>query len=524
MRTPSQRFKHALFLAALTGMVLPAANSYADSRTFPVQAGDTIVVRNDYGSVRILAWNEPHMEVRFEKSGTDPAGIETVAEKTGSRIFAYSFFPGSAPGSVSVEIRAPGFINAVVWGANPDVELSGLRGSVRVHTLTGTITARDLTSSASLITDQGDVLLQARLQPAGDQRLESTYGAIRCEVAEDLNLRGWTRAGGRLVWHPGFELTGTQHEQQIGSGGPLLYVASLHGDVRIDFVPAGGAQDRTSGEAASADMGPGKAPVPAPSPPQPHPVEPAAEPDAPTPATPGVQPAGGIDAAAAGVSIKVNVDWVYLNVSARDRQTNRSVPDLGREDFLVYEDGTLQVVDQFESAEAPFNLLLLLDVSGSTKEYIGLIKDASIQFTRQIKAGDRIAVATFNSRARLVQDFTNDRREVEESIRRIRSGGGTALYDALDSCIEHYLRGIEGRTAIVVFSDGVDNQIQGNRSDGSSIEFDDLFRKVQESDPIVYTIFLDTEDEPVISRRAPDVPDMGQIIIDILSGGRIPTG
>jgi len=71
-----------------------------------------------------------------------------------------------------------------------------------------------------------------------------------------------------------------------------------------------------------------------------------------------------------GYSVKVNVDSVFLNVTVQDHSTNRSVAGLKKEDFLVYEDGILQQVDQFLPWEAPFNLLLLLDVSGSTGFYL----------------------------------------------------------------------------------------------------------------------------------------------------------
>jgi Mg-chelatase subunit ChlD len=89
------------------------------------------------------------------------------------------------------------------------------------------------------------------------------------------------------------------------------------------------------------------------------------------------------------------------------------------------------------------------------------MKQAAIDFTRQIKANDRVAVATFNSRVQLIQDFTNDRAAAERAINRIQSGGGTAFYDALMTCIDQYMRTVQGRSAIVVFTDGVDNQLEG---------------------------------------------------------------
>ncbi len=203
-----------------------------------------------------------------------------------------------------------------------------------------------------------------------------------------------------------------------------------------------------------------------------------------------------------------------LNVSVRERYSNRSIPDLQKPDFMVYENGTLQELDQFSQGEAPFNLLLLLDVSGSTRSYINLMRQASADFIRQIKESDRIAIATFNSSVQLIQDFTSDRAEAFRALQRINSEGGTAFYDALMTCIDHYMRGIEGRSAIVVFTDGVDNQLEGNRSEGSRTPFSQLYRRIQEIDPIIYTIFLDTEGR---MGRVPGAPSGGGII-DILGG------
>jgi hypothetical protein len=59
-------------------------------------------------------------------------------------------------------------------------------------------------------------------------------------------------------------------------------------------------------------------------------------------------------------TLKVNVDWVYLNASVRERHSNRSIAHLNKKDFLVYEDRLSQQVEYFEPMETPFNLILLL--------------------------------------------------------------------------------------------------------------------------------------------------------------------
>jgi Ca-activated chloride channel homolog len=191
--------------------------------------------------------------------------------------------------------------------------------------------------------------------------------------------------------------------------------------------------------------------------------------------------------------LKVDVDTVFLNLSVKDRANNRSLAGLQKNDFVVYEDGVPQEIQQFLPTESPFNLLLLMDVSGSTASYMRMMKQAAVEFIRELNPNDHIAIASFNSRVRLIQGFTNDLEVAEKSIKKLRSGGGTAFYDALTTSITNYMNGLQGRSAIVVFTDGIDNQLDGMPESGSRTTFDELYRKVQEADMMIYTVFLDTE-------------------------------
>jgi VWFA-related protein len=368
----------------------------------------------------------------------------------------------------------------------------------------GRLSAEDMTGAASLISDRGDVTYRARIQPRGDVRIESGSGNVYCELSPMLNLRGWLRAGGVVSWEGEPPARATSVEKQLGVLGPLLYAASVSGDVQV----------KLTGSPAPAISSVGPAPTPPPiaatpvsaAPPsaaqpemQPRAAE-ASTADVPQPQGPVSQPTPVLG----GYSLKVDVDSVLLNVSVRDGRTNRSVAGLRSEDFTVYEDGVQQQVAQLTPMEAPFDLLLLLDVSGSTASYVDLMKEAAIDFTRQLKSNDRIAIATFNSDVRLVQSFTSSRAAAERAIQRIRSGGGTAFYDALMESLDSYMRDLDGRSAIVVFTDGVDNQLDRAAS-GSSATFGQLYRRVQESDTMIYTIFLDTEGDVPGMTRSPRI-------------------
>ena len=493
-----------LALQSLTRIAL-SAGAGPEVKSFDVQPGDTLAINNDFGKIRIRSWQGTALEVQIQKTTPDQArkdSLEVVSSRSGSTVFIYTFFSGAPGEAVDFEIRAPKFINVMISGANPEIDIGGIQGVVRIQDFTGRITAEDLTSSASLISDKGDIVYRANVQPQGDVRLESTSGNVYCELGSKINLRGWIRAGGKISWDKEPALQATLLEKQMGTFGPLLYAGSLKGNVEVHLKESVGSAAVASSQAVPSNeiIHANPKPVPEASRPleqrTPAPASPAPEVLREPSTREGQQPVP----IQGGYALKVNVDSVFLNVSVRDRSTSRSIPSLQKDDFRVYEDGVKQQIDQFLPTEAPFNLLLLLDVSGSTASYLHLMKQAAIDFTRQIKANDRVAIATFNSRVQLIQDFTNDRAAAERAINRIKSGGGTAFYDALLTCIDRYMRTIEGRSAIVVFTDGVDNQLEGKPGTSSRTTYDELFRRVQEIDTIIYTIFLDTEGQAVTAR------------------------
>jgi VWFA-related protein len=200
----------------------------------------------------------------------------------------------------------------------------------------------------------------------------------------------------------------------------------------------------------------------------------------------------------------VDVNSVLLNVSVRDRYSNRSITGLEWGDFRVYEDGVLQQLQQTDVTAAPYSLLLLMDVSGSTYSYMKLMKRAATEFTNEIGENDRIAIASFNSKVRLALDFTSNHNAARKAISHLSSGGGTAFYDALMTCVDQYMRNVEGRKAIVVFTDGVDNILQGNPKEGSRTSYEQLCDRLQETDTIVYTIFLNSEGKEIMPSSGPE--------------------
>jgi VWFA-related protein len=198
-------------------------------------------------------------------------------------------------------------------------------------------------------------------------------------------------------------------------------------------------------------------------------------------------------------TIRIDTDLVNLNVSVVNRKASSVTGHLEQKDFAVFENGAPQEVSFFASGETPFDLVLLLDLSGSTSDKIGLIRKSSKRFVDAARPADRIAIFSFSADIQAVSRLTNDHNALKKSIDDIeKPSGGTNFWDALRFVLEHVVgqsRAENRRSAVVVMTDGVDNALPGVFGDGSATSFEDLLKIVQRSDTIVLPIYLDTEKE-----------------------------
>jgi Ca-activated chloride channel family protein len=205
-------------------------------------------------------------------------------------------------------------------------------------------------------------------------------------------------------------------------------------------------------------------------------------------------------------TIRVDSDLVDLKVSVVGLNAKAPPTLLQQKDFLVLEDGKPQDIAFFAAADAPFDLVLLLDISGSTSDKIKLIRRSAKRFVDATRPTDRIAVITFTDELELVSDFALDREKLKKTIDRMdKSIGGTKFWDALRFVTERLtpMNRDSRRTAVVVMTDGIDNAIPGIFGDGSSTPFPQLLSIVRDSDVLVFPIYLDTEKEEVKRHRAP---------------------
>jgi Ca-activated chloride channel family protein len=180
-------------------------------------------------------------------------------------------------------------------------------------------------------------------------------------------------------------------------------------------------------------------------------------------------------------SLKVNVDLVVLNLAVID-EGGRNVVNLRHEDFSLYEDGAPQTITEFLPTEAPFNLALVLDTSGSAKPNLSLIKKAGIEFTQQLQPKDKIGIVVFNSSVTQLQNFTTDRGLLKHTLNSLTTStfGGSKVYDAVAQAVYRLRELSTGRSAIVILSDGMEN--------ASRIKFDGLRLLLAQSDAVFYPI------------------------------------
>jgi len=215
----------------------------------------------------------------------------------------------------------------------------------------------------------------------------------------------------------------------------------------------------------------------------------------------------------AGDIIRVNTTLVTIPVSVMDRD-GRYVPNLQKEEFRIWEDGVEQDVAFFQSVDKPFSVVLMLDTSPSTQFRLEDIQDAAISFVNQLRSDDKVMVVSFNDDIKVLTDFTTDRNKLQRAILHARTDDGTRLYDAVDMVINQKLSRIQGRKAIVLFTDGVDttSRIAG---------YDSNLMDAQELDALIYTVQYDTQQDINAGNfpigRQIDIWD--QILGGILGGG-----
>jgi len=184
--------------------------------------------------------------------------------------------------------------------------------------------------------------------------------------------------------------------------------------------------------------------------------------------------------------IIVDVTQVNLLFTVTDKK-GRFVTDLIKDDFEVTDSKKRQTIKEFSAeSDLPLRLGILIDTSNSIRERFHFEQEAAIQFIDTVvhRGVDKAMVVSFDTQAELRSDLIDDPDKVDDAIRELRPGGGTALYDAIYYACRDKLAQDQPkhkfRRAIVVLSDGEDNQSHYTR--------DQALEMAQRAEVVIYAI------------------------------------
>jgi len=215
----------------------------------------------------------------------------------------------------------------------------------------------------------------------------------------------------------------------------------------------------------------------------------------------------------------VRVETQLVSVPAVVTDVNgHPVSGLSQKNFQIYEDGKPQTITNFGTADAPFEIALLLDTSGSTREDIGLIRQAAVSFVEMLRPGDRVAVVAFSSVTQgkdnlpvveVLEPLTSDRGLLRKAIGNLGASNGTPYYDAMNQISDVVFRepprdDVRGRRAIVALTDGVDS--------ASASDFNSAKIQLTRAGLACFFVQVNTEDY-VEDRLMKDCQDDGRLTL-----------
>ena len=224
-----------------------------------------------------------------------------------------------------------------------------------------------------------------------------------------------------------------------------------------------------------------------------------------------------VDEVDEGDVVRVETELVSVPAVVTNK-TGRPLTGLRAENFLLFENGQQQKITNFATTEAPFEIALLLDTSGSTRVDVGLIREAANAFIEALRPGDRVAIVAFNTarqgqsvaaKVEVLSQLTGDRKLLRAAIENLGSSNGTPFYDALSRIADEVFHeppreDLRGRRAVVALTDGVDST--------SETDFQTARAKLSRAGVASYFIQVNTEDF-VEDRLMKDCQDDGRLTL-----------
>ena len=462
------KFFCAVIAATLAlGSIIPTSRSVDAGQStgelrLELPANGGIRIENLRGSVVAQVWKESYVSVAAVGDSGEARSMPAVVDRGETFLSIRLARAPKGSARINLELNIPERAHlAIVTGDGP-VDVRGLPAALLAQSVSGEIHIElPKNAEATVVAD-------------------SRTGTVTSSISSLAVNRSSPQVRGR-----------------IGRGGSAVRAYSQAGNISLTSAPSSSARVVSTVPERKVPLNqPVNQPTPKQRPQLPLP-SPTVGAGTPAPVSPGPEEVS------EGDVIRVDTELVSVNVSVVDRGTNRGVNDLTKDDFRLYEDNAQQQIVHFESASAPFNLMLLIDLSGSTAKVVELIKAAAIHFVEAARPFDRIAVVTFAGAQVVASPLTSDHEALRRRISVIqRPEGSTRLYDSVVFAVDEVFREAKDsrRNAIVVISDGLDSVLPNVTGEGSTTTYQEMLRRVKEFDGVLYSIWTDTQDYEPLSQ------------------------
>lgn len=461
-RSPALRFK--LFLEVIAACVLvvfafsiPKSTVLAqESLRLELPANGNLRVENFRGGVIVDIWDENYISVSAISEKGELSRSPAVVQRRDALLSLRVAHGAVTASRINLLLKVPATAHLAVVTADGSVEIKGNPAALLAQTVSGEIRL-ELPNAAN-----------------ADITAESKTGTVSSSVVGDAVNQN----------------SRPQLQAKLGSGGKVARLYSQAGNIDV----SGLSNQRSTSQVTLNERRETLRP-PEPARPEQRPQLAGTDNSKPAAGTPAPAAAGPEDVSEGDV-IRVDTELVNVNVSVIDRGTNHGVSDLTKEDFRLSENGRSQQILHFDASSAPFNLVLLVDLSGSTTKKVELIKSAALHFVDASRPFDRIGVITFAGDQVVVSPLTTDHAALHQRIAAAsRPDGSTKLYDALAYAMEEVVREAKDsrRNAIVVMSDGLDSVLPNVTGEGSTLSYEEVVRRIKEFDGVLYSIWVDTQ-------------------------------
>jgi Ca-activated chloride channel homolog len=190
-----------------------------------------------------------------------------------------------------------------------------------------------------------------------------------------------------------------------------------------------------------------------------------------------------------GTTFVLHTDVEEVALNATVIEGNRLVPDLKKENFEIYEDGTKQTILSFQHTDLPVSIAMVVDNSGSMSRKRPSVNKSALDLIEASNPQDEAFVVNFSDEAFIDQEFTSDVNKLRDGLGHIESRGGTALYDAVVASADKLAADAKRpKQVLILITDGEDN--------ASTLNLEQTIRRVQQlSGPVIYSIGLLFGDE-----------------------------